>query len=77
MTDLNTRLKGKLVSSVLIKVFRNPMPKITLMRSYDRAKVAIDGLLRGDGLKARAMRGGTWLGGGKRCGAGGPGSAVT
>ena len=40
------------------------MPKISLMRSYDRVKVAIDGLLLGDGLKARAMRGGTWLGAG-------------
>jgi O-antigen/teichoic acid export membrane protein len=40
------------------------MPKISLMRGYDRVKVAIDGLLGGDGLKARAMRGGTWLGAG-------------
>src|SRR5580700_1801594 len=40
------------------------MPKISLIRSYDRVKVAIDGLLLGDGLKARAMRGGTWLGAG-------------
>lgn len=32
------------------------------MRTYDRFKVGIGELLLADGLKARAMRGGTWLG---------------
>ena len=35
---------------------------MNLMRSYDRVKVGIGELLLRDGLKARAMRGGTWLG---------------
>jgi O-antigen/teichoic acid export membrane protein len=34
------------------------------MRSYDRVKVILGDLLLGDGLKAKAMRGGTWLGAG-------------
>jgi lipopolysaccharide exporter len=37
---------------------------INVMRSYDRVKVTIGDLLLGDGLKARAVRGGTWLGAG-------------
>ena len=32
------------------------------MRSYDRAKVAIGGLVLSDGLRAKVMRGGAWLG---------------
>jgi O-antigen/teichoic acid export membrane protein len=35
---------------------------MNLMRSYDRAKVVIGGLLLSDGLRAKAMRGGAWLG---------------
>ena len=34
------------------------------MRSYDRMKVAIGDLLLSDGLRGKAMRGGTWLGAG-------------
>jgi O-antigen/teichoic acid export membrane protein len=34
------------------------------MRSYDRAKVVIGGPLLGDRLRAKAMRGGAWLGAG-------------
>jgi len=34
------------------------------MPSYDRAKVVIGDLLLGDGLRAKVMRGGTWLGAG-------------
>jgi O-antigen/teichoic acid export membrane protein len=34
------------------------------MRSYDRIKGGIGDLLLGDGLRAKAMRGGTWLGSG-------------
>jgi PST family polysaccharide transporter/lipopolysaccharide exporter len=34
------------------------------MRSYGRTKVIIGDLLRGDGLRAKAMRGGSWLGAG-------------
>jgi O-antigen/teichoic acid export membrane protein len=34
------------------------------MRSYGRVKVVIGGLLLSDGLRAKAMRGATWLGGG-------------
>jgi O-antigen/teichoic acid export membrane protein len=37
---------------------------MTLMRSYDRAKVVIGDLLLSDGLRSKAMRGGTWLGAG-------------
>jgi lipopolysaccharide exporter len=40
------------------------MPEMNFMRSYDRVKVNIGDLLLGDGLKAKAMRGGTWLGAG-------------
>ncbi len=32
------------------------------MRSYDRAKLILGGLLLSDGLRARTMRGGAWLG---------------
>jgi O-antigen/teichoic acid export membrane protein len=32
------------------------------LRTYDRVKVIIHDLLVGDGLRAKAMRGGTWLG---------------
>jgi O-antigen/teichoic acid export membrane protein len=35
-----------------------------LMRSYDRVKVGIGGLLLSDGLRAKTMRGGAWLGAG-------------
>jgi lipopolysaccharide exporter len=35
-----------------------------LMQSYDRVKVIIDGLLCRDGLRAKAFRGGAWLGAG-------------
>ena len=35
---------------------------MNLMRRYDRARVVISDLLLGDGLRAKAMRGGTWLG---------------
>ncbi len=35
-----------------------------LRRNYDRVKVSISELLVSDGLRAKAMRGGTWLGGG-------------
>lgn len=35
-----------------------------LRRNYDRAKVGISDLLLGDGLRAKVMRGGTWLGAG-------------
>ncbi|MFY9726482.1 MAG: oligosaccharide flippase family protein [Bryobacteraceae bacterium] len=34
------------------------------MRSYDRIKAVIGGLLLSDGLRAKAMRGGAWLGAG-------------
>ena len=37
---------------------------MNLMRSYGRVKVVIGGLLLSDGLRAKAMRGATWLGGG-------------
>ena len=37
---------------------------MNLARSYDRFKVVIDGLLLSDGLRARTMRGGAWLGAG-------------
>ncbi len=40
------------------------MPEINLIRNYGRVKVVIGNLLLGDGLKAKAMRGGTWLGAG-------------
>src|SRR5580704_9176726 len=33
-----------------------------LRRNYDRVKVGISHLLLSDGLRAKAMRGGTWLG---------------
>ena len=33
-------------------------------KSYERVRVAVDRLLLGEGLRARAMRGGAWLGGG-------------
>jgi PST family polysaccharide transporter/lipopolysaccharide exporter len=33
-----------------------------LTRSYDRAKIAIGNLMISDGLRAKAMRGGAWLG---------------
>lgn len=35
---------------------------MNLMRSYDRIKAVIGGLLLSDGLRAKAMRGGAWLG---------------
>src|ERR1700720_4203911 len=35
-----------------------------LRRNYDRVKAAISDLLLSDGLRAKAMRGGTWLGAG-------------
>ena len=35
-----------------------------IRRSFDRAKAAIADLLEGDALRAKAMRGGAWLGGG-------------
>ena len=35
-----------------------------IRRSFDRAKAAIEGLLEGDALRAKTMRGGAWLGGG-------------
>ena len=35
-----------------------------LRRNYDRIKVGINDLLLSDGLRAKAMRGGTWLGAG-------------
>jgi O-antigen/teichoic acid export membrane protein len=35
-----------------------------LRRNYDRGKAAIADLLRGDALRAKAMRGGAWLGAG-------------
>ena len=35
---------------------------MNLMRSYERGQLVIRDLLRGDGLRAKAMRGGTWLG---------------
>jgi O-antigen/teichoic acid export membrane protein len=35
-----------------------------LRQNYNRVKVEIGGLLLGDGLRAKAMRGGTWLGAG-------------
>jgi O-antigen/teichoic acid export membrane protein len=35
-----------------------------LRRNYDRVKVGISDLLLSDGLRAKAMRGGTWLGAG-------------
>jgi O-antigen/teichoic acid export membrane protein len=35
-----------------------------LRQSYDRVKVSISYLLLGDGLRAKVMRGGTWLGAG-------------
>jgi O-antigen/teichoic acid export membrane protein len=35
---------------------------VNLVRSYDRVKVIIGGLLLSDGLRAKAMRGGAWLG---------------
>jgi PST family polysaccharide transporter/lipopolysaccharide exporter len=34
------------------------------MRSYGRTKVIVGDLLRGEGLRAKAMRGGSWLGAG-------------
>jgi O-antigen/teichoic acid export membrane protein len=37
---------------------------MNVMRSYDRAKASVSQLLLGDGLRAKAMRGGTWLGAG-------------
>lgn len=37
---------------------------MNLMRSYDRVKVVIGGLLLSDGLRAKVMRGGAWLGSG-------------
>src|ERR1700684_1654397 len=37
---------------------------MNVMRSYDRVKASVSQLLLGDGLKAKAMRGGTWLGAG-------------
>ena len=37
---------------------------MNLMRSYGRVKVVIGGLLLSDGLRAKAMRGASWLGGG-------------
>jgi O-antigen/teichoic acid export membrane protein len=40
------------------------MPEMNLIRSCGRVKVVIGNLLLGDGLKAKAMRGGTWLGAG-------------
>jgi O-antigen/teichoic acid export membrane protein len=40
------------------------MPGLNIMRSFDRTKAAISELLVGDGLRAKAMRGGTWLGAG-------------
>ena len=35
-----------------------------LRRNYERGKAAITGLLQGDALRAKAMRGGAWLGAG-------------
>src|ERR1700732_2531670 len=40
------------------------MPEMNLLRRYDRAKVIVGDLLISDGLRAKVMRGGTWLGGG-------------
>ena len=40
------------------------MLEMNLGRRCNRAKVVIGDLLRGDGLRAKAMRGGTWLGAG-------------
>ena len=37
---------------------------MNVMRSYDRVKASVSQLLLGDGLRAKAMRGGTWLGAG-------------
>ena len=37
---------------------------MNVMRSYDRVKASVSQLLHGDGLRAKAMRGGTWLGAG-------------
>src|ERR1700732_2976230 len=40
------------------------MPEMNLLRRYDRAKVIVGDLLISDGLRAKVVRGGTWLGAG-------------
>lgn len=35
---------------------------MNVMRSFDRVKASVGKLVQGDGLRAKAMRGGTWLG---------------
>src|SRR5580700_10376507 len=40
------------------------MSKMNIRRSYDRGRETIGALLLGDGLRAKVVRGGTWLGGG-------------
>ena len=40
------------------------MPEINLKRGYNRAGIIIGDLLLTDGLRAKAMGGGTWLGAG-------------
>ena len=40
------------------------MPEMSLLRRYDRAKVIVGDLLISDGLRAKVVRGGTWLGAG-------------
>ncbi|MGC2370208.1 MAG: oligosaccharide flippase family protein, partial [Candidatus Sulfotelmatobacter sp.] len=37
---------------------------MNIRRSYDRGREMIEGLLLGDGLRAKVVRGGTWLGAG-------------
>jgi lipopolysaccharide exporter len=40
------------------------MSKMNIRRNYDRGREMIGALLLGDGLRAKVMRGGTWLGAG-------------
>jgi hypothetical protein len=37
------------------------------VRINDRVRVTVDRVLLGEGLRAKATRGGAWLGSGKRC----------
>ena len=42
----------------------NRRNEMDLRGNYDHVKAVISDLLLGDGLRAKAMRGGTWLGAG-------------
>ena len=54
-------------SRLRLRRFGKSKDEMDLRRSYDRVKVGISDLFLSDGLRAKAMRGGTWLGCWKRC----------